>query len=124
MRNKTKERVAFIAASLIKLTEITTGDLKGVVDMVGVDVIQEHLGPNQIYDLIDIDTMAEKICIFIGLEPLWPIHGRTEEELTQMGNQIADLVEDASPIDEDAAETLFTVMTWEGLGAWLAANKE
>ena len=124
MRTETKERVAFVAASMVKLTEMMTGNLKDVANMVGVNVIRDHLGPNPIYDLIDIDTMAEKICIFSGLEPEWPVFGRTDEELTQMGRQIADLVEDASPIDEDAAENLFAVLTWEGLGAWLAINNE
>ena len=124
MRTETKERVAFVAASMVKLTEMMTGNLKDVANMVGVNVIRDHLVPNPIYDLIDIDTMAEKICIFSGLEPEWPVFGRTDEELTQMGRQIADLVEDASPIDEDAAENLFAVLTWEGLGAWLAINNE
>ena len=124
MRTETKERVAFVAASMVKLTEMMTGNLKDVANMVGVDIIREHLGPNPIYDLIDIDTMAEKICIFSGLEPEWPVFGQTDEELTRMGRQIADLVEDASPIDEDAAENLFAVLTWEGLGAWLAINNE
>ena len=124
MRTETKERVAFVAASMVKLTEMMTGNLKDVANMVGVNVIRDHLGPNPIYDLIDIDTMAEKICIFSGLEPEWPVFGRTDEELTRMGRQIADLVEDASPTDEDAAENLFVVLTWEELGAWLAINNE
>ncbi len=124
MRTETKERVAFVAASLVKLTEMKMSNFKDIANMVGVDIIREHLGPNPVYDLIDVDTMAEKICIFSGLEPEWPVFGRTDEELTRIGYQIADLVEDASPIDEDAAENLFAVLTWEGLGAWFAANNE
>ena len=124
MRAEMKERVAFVTASLIKLAEMTTSDLKDVANMVGIDTIREHLGPNPIYDLIDIDTMAEEICVFIGRVLMWPISGRSDEELTQMGRQIADLVEDASPAYEDAAESLAAVLGWCGLEAWLEINNK
>ena len=124
MRAEMKERVAFVAASMVKLTEMMTGNLKDVANMVGVDVIRDHLVPNPIYDLIDIDTMAEEICVFIGRVPMWPISGRSDEELTQMGRQIADLVEDASPAYEDMAESLAAVLGWCGLEAWLEINNK
>ena len=124
MRNETKERVAFIAASLIELTDMTESDLKDMVTRVGVETIREHLSLSQLYYDIDFETMAEEICHFIGWEQILVMPGRTDEELTHMGHLIADLVEDTSPVGKDAAETLFAVMTWEGLGAWLAANKE
>ena len=68
--------------------------------------------------------MAEKICIFSGLEPEWSISGRSDEELTRMGRQIADLVEDASPAYEDTAESLAAVLGWCGLEAWLEINSK
>ena len=124
MRNETKERVAFIAASLIELTDMTESNLMDVVTRVGVETIQEHLGLSQLYYDIDFETMAEEICHYIGWEQILVMPGRTNEDLAQMGHQISNLVEDTSPVDEDAAETLFAVMTWDGLWAWLAANED
>ena len=47
-----------------------------------------------------------------------------DEEMSVRGRQIADLVEDKNPADEDAAETLFAVLCWRGLGAYLEWNTE
>ena len=122
MKNEMKERVAFLASSLLKLTDMTTKSLKEAVNMVGIDVIEEHLGLGQPYYLTDFETMAEEICFYVGLEPICPISGQTDEELTRMGLQIADLVEDASPAYEDVAESLAAVLGWCGLEAWLEIN--
>ena len=43
-------------------------------------------------------------------------------DLSRIGHLIADLVEGESPADDDAAESLAAILTWEGLGAWLACN--
>ena len=124
MRNETKEKVAFITASLIELADMTESNLKDVVTRVGVETIQEHLGMDQLYFGVSYETMAEEIFNYVGWKQILVMPGRTDEDLTQMGHLIADLVEDTSPVDEDAAETLFSVMTWDGIWAWLAANKE
>ena len=43
MKNETKERVAFLAASLIELADMTESDLPEVIEVVGVDAIRELL---------------------------------------------------------------------------------
>ena len=68
--------------------------------------------------------MAEEICNFIGWDPMLVIPWRTEGDLTRIGLQIANLVEDNSPADEDTAESLADVLCWSGIWAWLAANSE
>ena len=124
MKPETKERVAFWAASLIELTDMAESNLKDVVTRVGIDTIQGHLGLNRLYYNIGFEIMAEELYTFTGSDQILVMPSRTNEDLAQLGHLIADLVEETSLVDEDAAETLFSVMTWDGIWAWLEANKE
>lgn len=124
MTHETKDHVAFLAASLIELADMTESELEEVVEVVGVDAIRELMGMDSLYHELSCESMAEEICNFIGWDPMLVIPWRTEKDLSRIGIQIADLVEDNSPVGEDAAESLADILCWSGIWAWLAANKE
>ena len=122
MTNKTKERVTFMAASLFDLAEMTESDLQSVVEVVGIDAIQELMEMDYLRYKCSYDRMAEEICNYIDWDPMLVMTGWTDEDLSRIGCLIADLVEGESPADDDAAESLAAILTWEGLGAWIACN--
>ena len=122
MTNKTKERVTFMAASLFDLAEMTESDLQSVVEVVGIDAIQELMEMDYLRYKCSYDRMAEEICNYIDWDPMLVMTGWTDEDLFRIGQLVADLVEGESPADDDAAESLVAILTWEGLGAWIACN--
>lgn len=121
MKTETREKVAFLAASLFDLAEMTESDLSSVVEVVGTDAIQELIGMDHLRYECSYDRMAEEICSYIDWDPMLVMTGWTDEDLSRIGQLIADLVEGESPAD-DAAESLAAVLTWDGLGAWIACN--
>lgn len=123
MKLETKERAAFLAASLIELADMTESELEEVVEVVGVDAIRELMGMDFLCRELSCESMAEEICNFVGWDPMLVIPWRTEKDLSKIGIRIAGLVEDNSP-GEDAAEDLVAVLCWSGIWAWLAANNE
>lgn len=124
MNNTTKERVAYMAASLIELTDMTESELPEVVEVVGLDAIRELMSMDYLRSELRFENMAEEICNFTGWDPMLVIPWRTEEELSRIGLQIADLIEDANPHDDDAAEILADVLCWGGIWAWIKHNGE
>ena len=122
MTNKTKERVTFMAASLFDLAEMTESDLQSVVEVVGIDAIHELMEMDYLRYKCSYDRMAEEICNYIDWDPMLVMTGWTDEDLFRIGQLVADLVEGESPADDDAAESLVAILTWEGLGAWIACN--
>ena len=122
MTNKTKERVTFMAASLFDLAEMTESDLQSVIEVVGIDAIQELMEMDYLRCECSYDRMAEEICNYIDWDPMLVMTGWTDENLSRIGQLVADLVEGESPADDDAAESLVAILTWEGLGAWIACN--
>ena len=122
MTHETKDHVAFLAASLIELADMTESELEEVVEVVGVDAIRELMGMDSLYHELSCESMAEEICNFIGWDPMLVIPWRTEEELSRIGLQIADLIEDANPHDDDAAEILADVLCWGGIWEWIECN--
>lgn len=123
MTHETKDHVAFLAASLIELADMTESELEEVVEVVGMDAIRELMGMDSLYHELSCESMAEEICNFTGWDPILVIPWRTEKDLSKIGIRIAGLVEDNSP-GEDAAEDLVAVLCWSGIWAWLAANNE
>ena len=126
MKSEIKERVAFVAASMIDLTnmmDMPEGGLPYVTDLAGVEVIRKLLRLEQLHYESSYEDMAEEICILIDWDQTFVSPWRMDKELSQMGHQIADLVEDVSPAYDDAAGSLFAVLTWCGIGVWLAMNK-
>ena len=124
MTNKTKERVTFMAASLFDLAEMTESDLQSVVEVVGIDAIRDLMEMDHLRYECSYDRMAEEICNYIDWDPMLVMTGWTDEDLSRIGQLVADLVEGESPADDDAAESLAAVLTWEGLGTWIACNDE
>lgn len=124
MRVETKEAVAFMAGSLYDLAEMAESDLPEVVKLVGVNAIRDLMSMDHLRVELNHEQMADEICNYIGWAPMLAIPPWTDEELSKIGRQIADLVEDQNPADEDAAETLFAVLCWCGLKAWLEWNDE
>lgn len=124
MKTETKERIAFMAASLFDLAEMTESDLQSVIEVVGVDAIQELMAMDHLLYECSYDRMAEEICNYIDWDPLLVITGWTDEDLAKIGGQIADLVDNTNPDDDDAAECLAAALCWEGLWAWIACNDE
>ena len=122
MKTETREKVAFLAASLFDLAEMTESDLSSVVEVVGTDAIQELIGMDHLRYECSYDRMAEEICSYIDWDPMLVMTGWTDEDLSRIGQLIADLVEGDSPADDDAAEPLAAILTWDGLGAWIACN--
>lgn len=122
MKTETKEKVAFMAASLFDLAEMTESDLPSVIEVVGIDAIRDLMEMDHLRYECSCDHMAEEICNYTSWDPMLVMTGWTEDELSQIGHLIADLVEAESPADDDAAESLAAILTWEGLGAWLACN--
>ena len=122
MKTETREKVAFLAASLFDLAEMTESDLSSVVEVVGTDAIQELIGMDHLRYECSYDRMAEEICSYIDWDPMLVMTGWTDEDLSRIGQLIADLVEGESPADDDAAESLAAILIWEGLGAWIACN--
>ena len=122
MKTETKEKVAFMAASLFDLAEMTESDLPSVIEVVGIDAIRDLMEMDHLRYACSCDHMAEEICNYTSWDPMLVMTGWTEDELSQIGHLIADLVEAESPADDDAAESLAAILTWEGLGAWLACN--
>ena len=124
MNNTTKERVAYMAASLIELTDMTESELPEVVEVVGLDAIRELMSMDYLRSELRFENMAEEICNFTGWDPMLVIPWRTEEELSRIGLQIADLIEAVNPHDDDAAEILADVLCWNGIWAWIECNDE
>lgn len=124
MNNNTKEAVAFLAGSLIDLADMAESELREVVDLVGVDAIRDLMSMDHLRDELTHEQMADEICEYTGWEPMLAIPPWTDEELSVRGRLIAELVEDKNSADEDAAETLFVVLCWRGLGAYLEWNNE
>lgn len=122
MKTETKEKVAFLAASLFDLAEMTESDLSSVVEVVGTDAIQELMRMDHLRYESSYDRMAEEICSYIDWDPMLVMTGWTDEDLSRIGQLIADLVEGDSLADDDAAESLVAILTWDGLGAWIACN--
>ena len=122
MKTETKERISFMAASLFDLAEMTESDLQCVIEVVGTDAIQNLMTMDHLRYACSYDRMAEEICNYIDWDPMLVMTGWTDEDLSRIGHLIADLVEGESPADDDAAESLAAVLTWEGLGAWIACN--
>lgn len=117
-----KERVALIAGSLIELADMRESALQQTVDLISINTIQAFLGMEYIDYEISHESLAEDICSFSDWYPVLTDPKRTGEELTRVGLLIADLVEDTDPFDEDAAEWLFEILRWRGLGAYLECN--
>ena len=124
MNSKTKDHVAFLAASLIELADMTESELEEVVEVVGEDAFRELMGMDSLYHELSCESMAEEICNFVGWDPMLVIPWRAERDLSRIGLQIANLVEDNSPADEDAAENLADILCWSGIWAWLECNGE
>ena len=122
MKTETREKVAFLAASLFDLAEMTESDLPSVIEVVGVDAVREVMEMDHLRFECSYDRMAEEICSYIDWDPMLVMTGWTDEDLSRIGHLIADLVEDDSPADDDAAESLAAILIWEGLGAWIACN--
>ena len=122
MKTETREKVAFLAASLFDLAEMTESDLSSVVEVVGTDAIQELIGMDHLRYECSYDRMAEEICSYIDWDPMLVMTGWTDEDLSRIGQLIADLVEGDSPADDDAAEALAAILPRDGLGAWIACN--
>lgn len=122
MKTETKEKVVFMAASLFNLAEMTESDLQSIIEVVGVEAIQDLMAMDHLRYECSYDRMAEEICNYIDWDPMLVMTGWTDEDLSRIGHLIADLVEDDSPADDDAAESLAAILTWEGLGAWIASN--
>ena len=99
-------------------------DLTEVVELVGVDAIRDLMSMDHLRGELSYEQMADEICDYIGWEPMLAIPPWTDEELSVRGRQIADLVENNNPADEDAAENLFAVLCWCGLKAWLEWHNE
>lgn len=124
MKTETKEKVAFMAASLFDLAEMTESDLPSVVEVVGIDAIQELMAMDHLRYECSCDRMVEEICSYIDWDPMLVMTGWTEEELSRIGLQIADLIEAVNPHDDDAAEILADVLCWNGIWAWIECNDE
>lgn len=122
MNNTTKERVAYMAASLIELTDMTESELPEVVEVVGLDAIRELMSMDYLRSELRFENMAEEICNFTGWDPMLVIPWRTEEELSRIGLQIANLIEAVNPHDDDAAEILADVLCWGGIWEWIECN--
>ncbi len=121
MKTETKEKVAFLAASLFDLAKMTESDLQSVIEVVCTDAIQELMEMDHLRYGCSYDRMAEEICNYIDWEPMLVMTGWTDEDLSRIGHLIADLVGGESPAD-DASESLAAILTWDGLGAWIVCN--
>lgn len=124
MNKNTKEAVTFMAGSLIALADMSESELPEVVRLVGVDAIRDLMGMEHLRDELSHEQMADEICNYIGWEPMLTLPPWTDEELSRIGSQIADLAEDENPSDEDAAETLVRILCWSGLQAYIEWNAE
>ncbi len=122
MKTETKERIAFMAASLFSLAEMTESELQSVIEVIGVDAIQELMEMDHLRYECSYDRMAEEICNYVDWDPMMVMTGWTDEDLAKIGSQIADLVDNANPDDEDVAECLVAALCWEGLWSWIACN--
>ena len=111
MNNIIKERVALIAGSLIDLADMRESALQPTVDLIGINAIQAFLDMKYIDYEISHECLAEDICSFSGWYPVLTDPKRTGAELTRIGLLIA-------------AECLFEILRWRGLGAYLECNAE
>lgn len=87
-----------------------------------MDAVREVMEMDHLRFECSYDRMAEEICNYVDWDPMLVMAGWTDEDLSRIGHLIADLVEDDSPADDDAAESLAAILIWEGLGAWIACN--
>ena len=107
---KYNKQVAFIAASLIQLADISETELEEVVEQVGVTVINELMARDSLWSDLTYQEMAEGICNRIGWEPplVFPI--RCDAELYRLGRLIAMAVSAAETEGSTEAERLFSVI--------------
>ncbi len=122
MNRELKDSVIFVTASLIDLADMTETDLREVVELVGVDAIRELLDKNHLRYELSYEEMVEEICSLIDWDPMMTIPWRRDEDLSRLGLLIAETIDDNSPADEDAAERLFSFLSWDGILAWLSVN--
>ena len=122
MNRETKDSMIFVTASLINLADMTESDLREVVELVGVDAMRELIGMGHLRYEIDYEEMAKEICNVIGWEPVLSDPWRRDEDLSKLGLLIAEVIDGSCPADEDAAERLFSFLSWEGIGEWLSVN--
>ncbi len=122
MNKEMKDNVIFMAASLIDLADMTETDLCEVVEMVGVDAIRKLLDKDNLRYELNYEKMAEESCDYIEWEPMMTIPWRRDEDLSRLGLLIAETIDSNSPADEDAAERLFSFLSWDGILAWLSVN--
>lgn len=122
MNDMMKAQVAFMAASLIELADMTETNLQDAIEVVGTDAIQELMGMDHLRYECGYERMAEEICNYIGWDPMLVMPWRDDGELDKIGLLIADLVEDKNPTDEEAADSLVSALNWDGLWAWLECN--
>lgn len=86
------EQVAFMAASLIELSDMSETELSELVQIVGAKAISELLAMDSLREDLVYEEMAEEICNYIGWEPMLTLPPREDAELDRLGQKVAELV--------------------------------
>ncbi len=122
MTREMKDSLIFIVASLQNFADMTEFELWEIVELVGVDTIRELLNKGHLRYELSFGEMAEEIRNIIEWDSALDAPWRRDRDLAEIGLLIADMIDDASPADEDVAEQLFSFLTWEGIEEWLSIN--
>ena len=111
---KYNEQVAFVAASLVELADMSDTALEELVEHVGVTVISELIAIESLWADLTYEEMAREICTGIEWEPPLAFPSRCDAELYWLGRLIAKEVSAAGTTGGTEAERLFSILSSGG----------
>ena len=107
---KYNKQVAFIAASLIQLADMSETALEEVVEQVGVTVISELIAGDALWSDHSYEEIAREICSGIEWEPTLGFPIRCDAELYWIGRLIAKKVSAAETEGSTEADRLVSIL--------------
>lgn len=108
------EQVAFVAASLVQLADMSDTALEELAEFVGVATISELLAIDSLWADLSYEEMAKDICIGMEWEPSFAFPSRRDAELYWIGRLIAKEVSAAGTTGGTEAERLFSILSSGG----------
>lgn len=116
------EMIAFVAGSMVCLSDETEMEVKRLTEIIGIDALDEILDHAGLRFAIGSEDMALEIHRYCGLECSMIAPHRDVGQLDKAGTAIAYLVEDLCPEPGTEVNALFAVLTSRVTCELLALN--
>ena len=108
--NSGKTQLAFLAASIVTLADMSGSGLRELTELIETGAIQELLAMDTLPYELSYEKMAAEICAYTGWEPSLLTMHLNICVLDRLGEQIASLASTALPTGKTEAERLFSVL--------------